>query len=113
MAKSVLVVSWNESLARTRELLLRTAGYLVTSAVGRVQAQSQCRSKADLLVLGHSVPPLEKKDVISCFRKCSTGPVLSLLSYHQQKLPEADFGVEVFDPAEVVQVVREILNDAD
>ena len=111
MTKSVLVVSWNESLARTRELLLRAAGYLVTSAVGRVQAHAQCDSKLDLLVLGHSVPSLEKKDVIACFRKYSTSPVLSLLGSHQQKLPEADFGVEVFDPAEVIQVVREILND--
>lgn len=113
MAKSVLVVSWNESLAKTRELLLRAAGYLVTSAVGRVQAQSHCQSKADLLVLGHSVPSLEKKDVITCFRKCSGAPILSLLGSHQLKLPEADFGVEVFDPAEVVQVVRKILSNED
>lgn len=110
MAKSVLIVSWDPSLARTREMLLGGAGYLVVSAVGRVQAQSQCRSRADLLVLGHSVPPAEKKEAITCYRQYSTGPVLSLLRSGQQKLPEADFGVEAFDPAEVVQVVRKILH---
>ena len=33
------------------------------------------------------------------------------LRSHQQKLPEADFGVEGFEPAEVVRIVRQILHD--
>ena len=111
MAKSVLVISWDVNLARTREMLLRRAGYLVNSAVGRVQAQVQCSSNADLLVLGHSVPPAEKKEIIACYRDNSTGPVLSLLRSDQQKLPEADFAVEAFEPAEVVRIVRKILHD--
>jgi hypothetical protein len=111
MAKSVLVVSWDQGLASTREMLLSSAGYLVNSAVGRAQAASQCRCRADLLVLGHSVPPSEKKEVIACYRQYSTGPILSLLRSDQQKLPEADFGVEAFEPAQVLQVVRKILHD--
>jgi len=111
MVKSVLVISWHQSLAKTREMLLREAGYLVTSAVGRAEAALQCRCGADLLILGHSVPSSEKKEVIACYRQYSTGPVLSLLRSDQQKLPDADFGVEVFDPAEVVQAVRKILHD--
>jgi len=111
MAKSVLVVSWDPGLASTREMLLGSAGYLVTSALGRAEAALLCRSRADLLVLGHSVPPSEKQEVIACYRQYSTGPILSLLRSNQQKLPEADFGVEVSDPAEVLQVVRKILHD--
>jgi len=111
MAKSVLVISWHQSLAKTREMLLSTAGYVVTSAVGRAEAALRCRSGADLLVLGHSVPSAEKKEVIACYRQYSTGPVLSLLRSDQQKLPDADYGVEASDPAEVVQVVRRILHD--
>jgi CheY-like chemotaxis protein len=111
MAKSVLVISWHQSLAKTRELLLSEAGYLVTSAVGRAEAVSRCGCGADLLVLGHSVPSADKKEVIACYRQHSTGPILSLLRSDQQRLPEADFGVEAFDPAEVVQVVRKILHD--
>jgi CheY-like chemotaxis protein len=111
MNKSVLLVSWEQNLAKTREMLLRGAGYSVTSAVGRTQAYSRCRSRADLLVLGHSVPMSEKKELIACFRKHSSGVVLSLLRSHQQKLPEADFGVEAFEPADVVGVVREILHN--
>lgn len=111
MDKSVLVISWHQSLAKTREMLLTTAGYVVTSAVGRAEAALRCRCGADLLVLGHSVPSAEKKEVIACYRQYSTGPVLSLLRSDQQKLPDADYGVEAFDPAEVVEVVRRILHD--
>jgi len=111
MNKSVLLVSWEPNLARTREMLLRSAGYSVTSAVGRAQAHSRCRSRADLLVLGHSVPMSDKKEVIACFRQHSSGVVLSLLRSNQQKLPEADFGVEAFEPADVIGAVRKILHD--
>jgi hypothetical protein len=109
MDKAVLVISWDQNLATTRAMLLSGAGYRVTSAVGRAEAELRCRSKADLLVVGHSVPASEKKEVIKCYRQYSTGPVLSLLRPNQKKLPEADFGVEAFDPAEVVQVVAKIL----
>jgi hypothetical protein len=109
MNKTVLLISWDRTLARTREMLLIDAGYRVTSAVGRVEAGLSCSSGADLLVVGHSVPPSEKKEVIECYRKSSAGPVLSLLRPNQTKLPEADFGVEVSNPAEVVQLVGKIL----
>jgi hypothetical protein len=93
-------------------MLLSEAGYRVTSALGRTEAALGCRCGADLLVLGHSVPSSEKKEVIACYRKYSAGPILSLLRSDQQKLPEADFGVQASDPAEVVQVVRRILQGA-
>src|SRR5215467_8827276 len=109
MAKSVLVVSWVESLAQTRKMLLSSAGYAVISALGRTDAMARCRIKFDLLVLGHSVPRSEKRRVIACYREYSTGPVLSLLRANQMKLPEADFGVEVTDPGAVVRVIRNIL----
>lgn len=109
MAKSVLLVSWVQSLARTREMLLSSAGYAVISVLGRADAMARCRIKADLLVLGHSVPRSEKRRVIACYRQYSSGPVLSLLRANQTKLPEADFGVEVTDPGAVVKVVHKIL----
>jgi hypothetical protein len=109
MNKTILLISWDRSLAHTREMLLIAAGYRVISAIGRVEAELKCGSGADLLVVGHSVPPSEKREFIDCYRKHSTGRVLSLLRPNQTKLPEADFGVEVSDPAEVVLAVSEIL----
>jgi DNA-binding response OmpR family regulator len=107
--KSVLCVSWNPSLASTRERLLAKAGYRVISALGEEEAASRCRDEADLLVLGHSVPRDKKEEVIKCFRQHSQAPILSLLRPGQDKLPEADFAVEAFNPVEFVQAVQAIL----
>src|SRR5205807_761354 len=95
----------------SREMLLRSVGVRVISALGPVQAQLKCRLQADLLVLGHSVPTDEKRHIIACFRRYSTAPVLSLLRPHQEKLAEADFGIETSDPAAVVGLVYEILHN--
>jgi DNA-binding response OmpR family regulator len=107
--KSVLCVSWNPSLASTREMLIKQAGYRVISALGEEEATSRCRVKADLLVLGHSVPRDKKQAVIKCFREHSKAPILSLLRPGQDKLPEADFAVEAFNPVEFVQALQAIL----
>ena len=109
MPKSVLCVSWNPSLASTRQMLLTQAGYRVISALGEKEAASRCRDEADLLVLGHSVPRDKKKEVIKCFRQHSQAPILSLLRPGQDKLPETDFAVEAFNPVEFVQAVQAIL----
>jgi hypothetical protein len=89
--KIVLCVSWNPSLASTRERLLAQAGYRVISALGEEETASRCRTKADLLVLGHSVPRDKKEAVIKCFREHSQAPILSPLrpvktSYLRQTL---------------------------
>jgi hypothetical protein len=108
--KSVLCVSWDPSLASTRALLLIQAGYKVISALGAEEATSECRAKADLLVLGHSVPRDKKQAVIKCFREHSRAPILSLLTVGQDKLPDADFAVEAYNPADFVQAVQRILS---
>ena len=110
LPKSVLCVSWSPSLASTREMLLTQAGYTVISALGEEEAASRCGAKAALLVLGHSVPRNEKQAVIKCFRQHCQAPVLSLLRPGQAKLPEADFAVEAFNPADFVQAVQTILS---
>ena len=90
-------------------MLIKQAGYRVISALGEEAAMSQCRVKADLLVLGHSVPRDKKQAVIKCFREHSKAPILSLLRPGQDKLPEADFAVEAFNPADFVQAMQTIL----
>ena len=109
MSGHVLCVSWNPALASTRTWLLSHAGFKVTSALGKQEATEKCKTKADLLVLGHSVPREEKSSIIDCFRKYSSAPVLSLLRPGQTKLPEADYGVEASEPDDFLQTVRQIL----
>ena len=91
-------------------MLLAQAGYIVISALGVEEAASRCRDEADLLVLGHSVPRDKKQEVIQCFRQHSKAPILSLLSGGQDKLPEADFAVEAYNPRDFIEVVQTILS---
>src|SRR4051812_32615670 len=68
--RTVLCVSWDPQLAETRRLLLVREGYLVKSALGRAEAIELCESvKADLLVLGQSVPRKEKGLIVKSFRR--------------------------------------------
>jgi DNA-binding response OmpR family regulator len=90
-------------------MMLTQAGYTVISALGEEEAASRCKTKADLLVLGHSVPRDKKQAVIKCFREHSTAPILSLLRAGQDKLPEADFAVEALNPGDFVRTVQAIL----
>ncbi len=108
VSKQVICISWNENLGRTREWLLRDAGFNVRSATGQ-QGMTLCGEDADLMVLGHSVPPNEKRQLIDCFRQHSNAPVLSLLRTGQEKLPEATHAIDASDPAEFVATVRRIL----
>lgn len=111
--KRIICISWNDSLSKTRELLLQSAGFPVLSGVHEHQARVVCRQQADLMILGHSVPARDKRWLIECFRQHSSSPVLSLLKSGETKLPEATFGVEADDPAEVLRTVRRILHGAN
>ncbi len=105
----ILCVSWDAALAESRELLFTHSGFNVISAMGEEEAMFRCRTKADLLVLGHSVPQEEKLKVVHCFRRFNDSPVLSLLRPGQAKLPEVDYGVEYLDPEGLLRAVRSIM----
>jgi CheY-like chemotaxis protein len=107
--KRVLCISWDPSLAKTREMLLHDAGYEVTSAVGQESTAPVASQDVDLLVLGHSVPREQKVSLVRLFRQHSQAPILSLLAHHQQPLPEANYWVQGGDPAALIAQVREIL----
>src|SRR5262249_44449711 len=96
----------------TREMLLTQAGYQVISVIGKEAAAANRNVKADLLVLGHSLPRDEKESMIQWFRKHSESPILSLLKPNQEKLPGADFGVEAFSPGDFIRAVKRILAPA-
>ncbi len=108
--KKVLCVSWIPGLALTRELLLTQAGYQVISAVGKEEAMSKRDVKADLLVLGHSLPRDEKLALTQWFKEYSKSPILSLLKPGQDKLPGADVGVEALSPGDFIRAVQKILS---
>ena len=108
--KRVLCISWDPALALTRELLLRHAGYEVVSALGPAAREHVTRERADLLVLGHSVPREQKRSLIQSFRQHCNAPVLSLVASNQTPVPEATVAIPADDPDNFVRTVREILN---
>jgi len=105
----ILCVSWDRSLAETRELLLKQSGYTVTSALREKESFEKCRTKADLLLLGHSVPREEKQKILERFRKFNTSPALSLLSPGQSKLPDVEYAVEYMDPPKLLSTIQQII----
>ena len=106
-----MCVSWIPELAKTRELLLSSAGCDVTSLLGKQQLKKLDRVRqTDLLVLAHSVPHEEKVDALRIFRRRCGAPVLSLLRPHSHALPGVDAAVEALDPEEFLEAVNEILS---
>ena len=91
MAKHILSISYDDALLRTREMLLRAQGYLVTSALGRTNAIEECKKgNFDLLILGHSIPNEEKKELIGMFRNHCPSPVLALRRHGEDTPDGAD-----------------------
>ena len=87
----ILSVSYDESLLRTREMLLQREGYLVISALGFSDAVEQCKNaEFDLFVLGHSIPGNDKRELIRTFRARCDAPVLALHRHGENVPEEAD-----------------------
>ncbi|HEU5234124.1 MAG TPA: hypothetical protein VFU50_14770 [Terriglobales bacterium] len=110
--KHVLSVSYNESLLHTRELLLRSRGYKVTSGLGFTNAVAACKAaRFDLFILGHSIPRTDKAELIRTFRKYCPAPVVSLLRPDETLEDEADGHVSPHDPKALLDRIDEILED--
>ena len=105
----ILCVSWDPALAESRQLLLSEFGYNVTSVLGHDQSIERCSTKADLLLLGHSVPRNEKQRILDCFRRFNSAPALSLLAPGQDKLPDVEYAAEIFDPQQLMITIQEII----
>lgn len=112
MSKRILSVSYDGSLLATRQMLLETQGYAVTSALGYTDAISHCTSHDfDLFVLGHSIPLRDKHELVKTFRANCAAPVLSLERWGEPRA-EADFHAQPDNPAEFLNTVRGILIDS-
>lgn len=108
-APHVFCVSWDSTLALTRAFLLTRSGYKVTSALGPEQAMELCDTKADLLLLGHSVPREQKQRILDRFRQFNRSTALSLLAPDQDQLPDVEYAVEYLDPGQLLRTVQSII----
>jgi CheY-like chemotaxis protein len=105
----ILLVSYDESLLKTRELILRNRGHKIVPALGYPQALKHCESgeKFDLFILGHSIPHSDKESLIGAFRARCPGPVVALIRYGEQPVQGAHFHIEP-KPDELLELVGKL-----
>ena len=109
--KRILSISYEQSLLLTREMLLSDAGFEVTSA-RTLRAALECckKSKFDLIIVGHSIPKNDKRDVVKQIRQLSSAPVLSIRGHGEEPLPEATYSIDsIAGPEALLEAVKEAL----
>jgi len=112
MAGSILSISYDRALLLTRQALFEAAGYRVASAYGFTDAMRLCDNGSfDLMVMGHSIPPADKRVLIEQFRQHCDAPVVSLLRHGEPLVDGADYHASPDDPHELVSTVAEILQN--
>ena len=94
-APSILSISYDESLLRTREWLLRGQGFQVTSALGFTEAAAHCGNSAfDLVIIGHSIPQKDKMALISQVRVHNHTRILALRRHGEESLSGVDHSIQ-------------------
>ncbi|HKR26907.1 MAG TPA: hypothetical protein VJS11_05615 [Acidobacteriaceae bacterium] len=108
----IFSISYDPTLLRTREMLLRQLGHRVASAEGFAEAFAMCGEgpgSFDLMILGHSIPHEDKRAIIRhCGQTCQC-PVLALTRLNEQAVPEASRSVDPADTQAFLAAVEELL----
>ena len=113
MAKRILSISYDRALLWTRQLLLEQLGYNVVSAEGFAQAWEAAdpkRDHFDLIILGHSIPPNDKKAIVAHMRNSCDCPILALLRPYEAPVSEAAVSIDAGDPNAFLSAVRNMLD---
>ena len=113
MAKRILSISYDRALLWTRQLLLEQLGFEVVSAEGFAQAWDAAENRNnhfDLIILGHSIPPNDKKAIVTHMRDSCGCPILALLRPYESPIAEAAMSIDAGDPAAFLHAVRTMLD---
>ncbi len=99
------------SLAITREMLLSSAGFQVSSALTVGQATELCATEEfALVVIGHSIPRDNRQWLLKELRSRCTTPILAFRRPGEAPLIEADYTFDSTEsPAQLVEMVIDIL----
>ena len=111
----ILSLTYDPSLARTREMLFSGAGFEVSTFSDVEKAIEDCQSNSyDLVVLGHSIPLLERKALVKAVRNRCATPVLALLRHGEPLVPQADYFFDSTEsPARLLATVQDILRPTE
>jgi len=115
MPTRIFSVSYDESLLWTRHMLLRQAGYDVTSVLTFPEALECCKKgDFDLVLIGHSIPREDKQALAQEAKMHSKAKILSVLRPTTPPLAEADYSVKSEDGPEALLVaVRKALGETE
>src|SRR5689334_8685916 len=108
----ILNISYDASLLKTREELLKREGFEVVSMVGYAAAVEAAKSSQyDLAIIGHSIPLEEKRKLAYELKSHAERiPILSLRRHGTTPVAEADFSLEASEgPAALIAMVKKIL----
>jgi DNA-binding response OmpR family regulator len=108
---TILVASWDPVLAGVRKAILEKEGFAVLQARGSAGIRELCKKgKVNLVLIGYSVPPSEKRRVWAEARKSCKAPILELLRGGETELIESNvFAHESRTPDDFVKLVRSVL----
>ena len=89
---NVLCIGINDEAMSARALLLRNAGHVLSQAKDLRQVIAACSGiEFDVVVIGHSLPAMEKLRVGDIVRRhCPRTKILELYSSSEPELPAAD-----------------------
>ena len=107
----ILSVSYDNSLVRSREMLLEHEGYNVVSSVGFTASIAHCKEDGfDLFILGHSIPHSDRQQLIDTFRKHCPAPIIALRrNAGDEPVRGADYHIEP-DPETLLGLVSDIIH---
>jgi len=111
----ILSLTYDPSLARTREMLLTGAGFEVSTFSDVDKAIQDCQSNSyDLVVVGHSIPLAERKALVNAVRSRCATPVLAMLRPGEAPVPQADYFFDSTEnPARLLTTVQNILRPTE
>ena len=107
-APSILSIAYDQSLLVTREWILKSAGFNVTSALGFADAIGHCQSSAfDIAIIGHTLPRKDKQALATQIRTHNHTCIVSLRAFGEESLSEADFILDASEgPDALIAAVR-------
>jgi DNA-binding response OmpR family regulator len=108
----ILSVSYDQVLLSSRQLLLESMGYEVTSVFSLSDALQECYHPTfDLFILGHSIPRSEKESLVAAFRAQCRAPIVALKKVGEESIAAADFQIDP-DPEQLLETVSRVLSSS-
>ena len=112
---TILVVSKDPNLADVRKHILEEAGFKVINALDYTTLKEACeQDKIDLVMIGYSLPPSEKRRAWQAAREICKTPILEL--YDEKSSPslmevQALFSHQSHAPGDFLEAVKQALGN--